>query len=183
MAFTPLSDRRHQPLGVAVRPRSPADDEVADLPEGVFFSASRDDDRPGSAAGLYYKDGTGNVRRVRISGDGRFSFASIAAESSFLSVGDVLFVPEVDPRAWTAAREAVSRPLPELLSLPRGSFFTALGATENAASQRHGVYRLGRDGMIRRLLKDQTKGLHWSSAIPADRFGFFGQSLAVGPDA
>jgi len=178
MAFKPLSDARHQPLGAIVLPRTQADDDVADLPEGVFFSATRGDDRPDGAAGLYYKDGTGNVRRVWCASDGRFSFAPVPP-SNFASVSDVLFVPEVDPRAWTAAREAVSRPLPELLKLEPGAFFTALGASESPASQRRGVYRLGRDGMFRRLLKDQPKGLHWSSAIPADRFGDFGQPLAV----
>jgi hypothetical protein len=179
MAFTPLSDARHQPLGTAVNRKTGANDEVADLPEGIFFSARRSDDRPGGDAGLYYKDGTGIVRRVRFAADGRFSFAAMTANASFLAVGDVLFVPEVDPRAWSAAREAVSRPLAELLGLSRGAFFTALGTSENPGSQRYGVYRLGRDGMFRRLLKDQPKGLHWSSAIPADRFGYFGQPLDV----
>jgi hypothetical protein len=182
MAFKPLSDARHQHLGPAANPTTPADDEVADLPVGVFFSARRGDDRPASAAGLFYKDGTGHVRRVRFVADGRFLFAALPGAVKFVSVGDVLFVPEVDPRAWTAAREAVARPLPELSGLTPGSFFTALGTTENPSSQRRGVYRLGRDGMFRRLLKDNAKGLTWSSAIPADRFGYFGQPLSISED-
>jgi hypothetical protein len=178
MVYRPLSDARHQPLGRVEARTTPADDEVSDLPGGVFFSARRTDDPAGTAAGLYYKDGTGNVRRVRLAQD-RFAFAPLDAAANFASVGEVLFVPEVDPRAWTAGREAVARPLPELVALAPGSFFTALGTTENPSSQRHGVYRLARDGMFRRLLKDHTKGLSWSNAIPADRFGHFGQALTV----
>jgi hypothetical protein len=179
MTYKPLSDAPQRQFGPVVNPTTPADDEVADLPGGVFFSARRDEAPSDASVGLYYKDGTGNVRRVRYVSDGRFAFASLDAAAHFVSVGEVLFVPEVDPRAWSAAREAVRRPLPELLALAPGSFFTALGTTENPSSQRHGVYRLGRDGMFRRLLKDQSKGLNWSSAIPADRFGHFGQALAV----
>jgi|WetSurMetagenome_2_1015567.scaffolds.fasta_scaffold20314_4 hypothetical protein len=179
MSYTPLSDRRHQPLGSTPRPRTGADDDVSELPEGVFFSGKRTDDRPDRPAGLYYKDGTGNVRRVRLSADGRFAFAPVSAEARFVAIGDVLFVPEVDPRSWSAAREAATKRLPELKALQPGGFFTALGSSENPASQRYGIYRLGRDRVFRRLLKDQPKGLHWSSAIPADRFGYFDQALDV----
>jgi hypothetical protein len=179
MVYKPLSDAPHRQFGPVVNKTTPADDEIADLPGGVFFSARHGDTLDGEPAGLYYKDGTGNVRRVRFSGEGQFMFAPIEAGASFASVGEVLFVPEVDPRAWTAVRESVSRPLRDLLAVKPGSFFTALGTTENPSSQRRGVYRLGRDGMFRRLLKDQSKGLTWSSAIPADRFGHFGQTLTV----
>jgi hypothetical protein len=182
MAFTPLSDARHQPLGAAPRANATADDDVADLPEGVFFSARTSVEQPNTPVGLYYKDGTGNVRRVRFSSDGKFSFAGVPAGVQFVALDDVLFLPEVDPRAWSAAREAVTKPLPELHSLAQGAFFTALGTSENPGTQRYGVYRLGRDRVYRRLLKDQPKGLHWSSAIPADRFGYFGKIIAVEPD-
>jgi hypothetical protein len=179
MVYKPLSDAPHRQFGPVVNRTTPADDEIADLPGGVFFSARRSNMLAGAPLGLYYKDGTGNVRRVRFGGEGQFTFAPLEAGTNFVSVGEVLFVPEVDPRAWTAVREAVSRPLSELLAVKPGSFFTALGTTENPSSQRRGVYRLGRDGMFRRLLKDQSKGLTWSSAIPADRFGHFGQTLAI----
>lgn len=178
MVYKPLSDAPQRQFGPAVTKTTAADDEIADLPGGVFFSARRSDS-PAAGAGLFYKDGTGNVRQVRFGGEAQFTFAPLAPAASFDSVGEVLFVPEVDPRAWTAVRESVSRPLSELLALKPGSFFTALGTTETPSSQRQGVYRLGRDGMFRRLLKDQSKGLTWSSAIPADRFGHFGQGLAV----
>ena len=179
MVFKPLSDARHHSLGAPPKATTRADDEVEDLPGGVFFSARRSDVPPDAPGGLFYKDGTGSVRRVRFSGQGTFTFAPLEPSGTFASLDEVLFVPEVDPRAWSAVREATSRPLPELHQLPRGSFFTALGTNDNPQSQRHGVYRLGKDGMFRRLLKDQSKGLHWSNAIPADRFGHFGQILAV----
>ena len=179
MVFKPLSDARHQSLGAPPKATTRADDEVEDLPGGVFFSARRSDTPPDAPEGLFYKDGTGSVRRVRFSGQGTFTFAALDAFGTFASLDEVLFVPEVDPRAWTAVREATSRPLPELQRIARGSFFTALGTNDNPQSQRHGVYRLGKDGMFRRLLKDQSQGLHWSNAIPADRFGHFGQTLAV----
>jgi hypothetical protein len=179
MVYRPLSDARHLSLGAPPKATTRADDEVEDLPGGVFFSARRSGSPPDAPEGLFYKDGTGNVRRVRFGGQGTFTFAALEPAGTFASLGEVLFVPEVDPRAWTAVREATSRPQPELHRLPRGSFFTALGTNDNPQSQRHGVYRLGKDGMFRRLLKDQSQGLHWSNAIPADRFGHFGQTLAV----
>lgn len=182
MVYKPLSDARHQPLGAAPKPASTGDDEVADLPVGVFFTARQRGGAPDEAEGLFYKDGTGNVRRVRFGGQGTFAFTALDAGAAFASLGEVLFVPEVDPRAWTAARDAARRPEPELLRLARGAFFTALGSTDTPQTQRYGVYRLGKDGMIRRLLKNQSQGLYWSNAIPADRFGHFGQVLSVSED-
>ena len=156
-----------------------ADDEVLDLPGGVFFSAEQTDEPPETVSGLFYKDATDTVRRVRLAKNGRFEFASVPESSHFRSIGEVLFVPEVDPRAWAAARDAATRPLPELSTLRPGSCFTALGANENPSSHRRGVYRLGNDGMFRRLLKEAPRGLKWSDAIPSDRLAHFGQRLAV----
>jgi hypothetical protein len=179
MVYKPLSDAWNRHLGGASRSVTAADDEVADLPGGVFFSAERDEDAAGSPPGLYYKDATEVVRRVRFTRNGRFEFAALPASGRFRAVVEVLFVPEVDPRAWAAARELATRPLPELSALPPGAFFTGLGASEHPSSQRLGVYRLGNDGMFRRLLKDPTRGLKWSDTIPSNRFGHFGQRLAV----
>jgi hypothetical protein len=182
MVFKPLSDTRHRHLGGTVRTTTAADDEVMDLPGGVFFSAESIDEPSESLSGLFYKDATDTVRRVRLARDGRFEFASIPASAHFRSIGEVLFVPEVDPRAWAAARDSATRPLPELSTLRPGSFFTALGANENPSSHRRGVYRLGNDGMFRRLLKEAPRGLKWSDAIPSDRIAHFGQRLAVTQD-
>jgi hypothetical protein len=155
------------------------DDEVADLPGGVFFSAERTDESSERAPGLYYKDATDIVRRVRLGRNGRFQFDSLSESEHFRSVSEVLLVPELDPRAWAAAKDTTSRRLPELVALQPGSFFTALGADENPSSQRCGVYRLGNDGMFRRLLKDSARGLTWSDAIPSNRFGYFNRLLTV----
>ena len=182
MVFKPLSDSRHRSLGAAAKTTTQADDDVDDLPVGVFFSAERSDVPSGSEPGLYYKDGTGSVRRVRFGRAGRFGFAALDEGVHFVALGEILVVPEVDPRAWAAAPDAVTKPLPQLATLNAGSFFTALGATEHSSWHRRGVYRLGKDGMIRRLLKDPARGLRWSDAIPGDRFGEFGQRLDVHED-
>jgi hypothetical protein len=73
-------------------------DEDSGVPAGVFFSARRSTGPLAGAAGLLYERGTGNVRRVRFAADGRFVLAALAAGASVVSVGAVLFVPEVDPR-------------------------------------------------------------------------------------
>ena len=65
MVYKPLSDAPHRQFGPVVNKTTPADDEIADLPGGVFFSARRSNMLAGAPLGLYYKDGTGNVRRVR----------------------------------------------------------------------------------------------------------------------
>jgi hypothetical protein len=182
MTYKPLSDTRHRPLGATVRAVNAAADEVADLPGGVFFSALDEEEPADGLQGLYYKDGTDTVRRVRLARNGQFQFASLPEPASFRSVGEILLVPEVDPRAWAAVKDTAIRPLPELASLRSGSCFTALGANENPASQRRGVYRLGSDGMFRRLLKDPGRGLNWSDTIPINRFGHFSQSLAMHED-
>lgn len=180
MVYIPLSDAPDRHLGPAANARATgADDEVYDLPGGVFFTSGRTDDPPGSRPGLYYKDGTDIVRRVRHARAGTFLFAPLSAAAHFTSAVEVLFVPEVDPRSWTAAQDGARKPLPELAALRRGSFFTALAATESHSSSRFGVYRLSSDGMFRRLLKEHARGLKWSDAIPSDRFGHFGQCLAI----
>jgi hypothetical protein len=162
-----------------VKTTTASDDEVQDLPGGVFFSGEILVEPPETLPGLFYKDATDTVRRVWLARSGRFEFAPFPASAHFRSVGELLFVPELDPRAWAAARSAATRPLPELSTLRPGSFFTALSANENEASHRRGVYRLGNDGMFRRLLKEAPRGLKWSDAIPSDRFAYFGQRLAV----
>jgi hypothetical protein len=184
MIYKPLSDARHQPLstGTGTKNTTPADEEVDDLPGGVFFSGDRSDKPEGEQTSLFYKDGTGGVRRVRFTRTSRFEFTALAEGTHFVSLGEILVVPEVDPRSWVAAREKVAKPPEQLGTLPAGAFFTALGASEHPSWHRRGVYRLGRDGMLRRLLKDPAQGLKWSDAIPGDRLGDFGQRLAV-PEA
>jgi len=178
MAFKPLSDDWNRPLGAGMRPATSAGDEIDSLPPGVFFGGRRSGDAV-TAAGVFYKDGTGNVRRVTLTNQGAFVFAALSDSETFVAVGEELAIPELDPRAWSATRERAGAVLPELASLAPGSFFTALGTAENRASHRCGVYRLGKDGLFRRLLKDARQGLKWSSAISAERFGYFGQLLAV----
>jgi hypothetical protein len=179
MVFKPLSDVHNRHLGTAVKVNTAADDDIADLPGGVFFSAERTDEPAAGLPCLYYKDATDIVRRVRLAGNGRFQFEPLSESGHFGSLGEVLFVPEVDPRAWAAAKDTATKPLPELAAMPANSCFTALGANENPSSRRRGVYRVGNDGMFRRLLKEPGSGLKWSDAIPSDRFGYFGQHLAV----
>jgi hypothetical protein len=179
MAYKPLSDARHQPLGSAPARTTPTDDEIDELPGGVFFSARRGDETATATPGMYYKDGTGGVRRVRFTRDSRFEFAPLDPKVRFAGLGEILVVPEVDPRSWVAAREKVAKPPEQLAKLPGGSFFTALAASEHPSWHRRGVYRLGRDGMIRRLLKDPAQGLKWSDVIPGDRLGDFGNCLGV----
>lgn len=183
MVYKPLSDARSPHLG-ATKPlnTSEPNSEVDDLPVGVFFAANRQGDPADCLHGLYYKDGVGAIRRVGYTKTDRFAFLPVKDAADMLRVGTVLFVPEVDPRAWVAAPEVASHRPPELSTIARGGFFTALGVTEHPSSQRFGVYRVGRDGMVRRLLKDSIKGLNWSEAIPFDRFSHFGQQLEV-PEA
>lgn len=179
MTYKPLSDARHRPLGATVRAVAAIADEIADLPGGSFFIALDEETPEDGLQGVYYKDGTDTVRRVMLALNGQFQFASLPVTASFRSVGEIVLVPEIDPRTWAAAKDTAIRPLPELASLRPGSCFTALGATENPASQRRGVYRLGSDGMFRRLLKSPDRGLNWSGTIPSNRFGHFGQCLAM----
>lgn len=179
MGYKPLSDAQNRHLGAEVKTTTAADDEVADLAGGEFFCAERTDDSPESLPGLYYKAAVETVRRVRVARNGGFLFNSLPESASFRTVTEVLSVPEVDPRAWAATKDATTKPLPELTALRPGSFFTAFGAAESPSLQLRGVYRLGNDGMFRRLLKDQNRGPRWSDAIPSDRFGAFGHRLAV----
>lgn len=183
MVYRPLSDISARHLGVKEKTSTPADDEVAELPGGVFFGASRTDEAPGTLPGLYYKDATDIVRRVCYGRDGRFRFDALPESGQFRSIGDVLFVPDLDPRAWATHVDLRSRTRPSMSGIRPGTFFTGLVGTETLAQQRLGVYRLDNDGMFRRLLKERARGLKWSEAIPSDRFVHFGESLAVGDDA
>jgi hypothetical protein len=179
MVFKPLGGTHPRHLGSETDTATAADDEVADLPGGIFFSAERNGEAAGGLQGLYYKDARSVVRRVRRARGGGFHFAALAANDRFRAIGKVLFVPDVDPRAWASATEKTTAPPPELFALPPGAVFTALGATESSEWQRQGVYGLDRGGLFRRLLKDVVLGLNWSDPIPADRFGQFGQRLSV----
>jgi hypothetical protein len=179
MVFKPLGSSQGRHLGSATQTVTAGDDEVADLPGGVFFSAERTDEDAAALAGLYYKDGRGVVRRVRLAKTGEFQFVAVASSGNFRAVSDILFVPELDPLAWASATDVAKLPLADLSALARGSVFTALGATESLASERRGVYRVGRDGLFRRLLRDPAHGLHWSDPIPAGRFGHVGGRLGV----
>lgn len=182
--YKSLGDRQHHHLGNQATASIDAQEEVADLPGSVFFSARVGGDPAARPPGLFYKDPTGSTRRVLITKAGAFQFSPLVDLERFAQFCEILFVPEVDPRAWAAAKDTAKHsPVPvEFAELEPGTFFTALGSTESLSSQRRGVYRLGRAGTIQRLLKDATQGLVWSGSIPKDRFGNFGERLTIDVD-
>jgi hypothetical protein len=100
----------------------------------------------------------------------------------FITFGEVLFVPDMDPRAWTAAREAAAGPVSEMPKLEPGTFFSALSLSESLSSNRRGVYRVGEDHLTRRLLKPSGQGLSWSNPIPVAKLVAFGEMLNIKKD-
>jgi hypothetical protein len=177
--YKPLSNPRHRHLGSDVKSVTDAQDEVADLPGSLFFSGRVQDAESGDPPGLFYKDQTEKIRRVLLTKTGGFRFSAVLEPEEFEALGEVLFVPEVDPRAWSSARDAARQTPEEFGRLKPGDVFTALGSTEDLSSHLRGVYQLGPAGEIRRLLRGNARGLEWSDRIPRDRFGNFGAVLAV----
>ena len=177
--YKPLSAPRHNPLGSKTEVGSDLEEDILDLPGSVFFSGRRPGDPAGGPPSLFYKDQVGAIRRVLFTRGNTFRFSPVLEPDEFSAFGEVLFVPELDPRAWAAAKDGEGEMMPELSSLVSGTFFTALGMTESLASTRRGVYRKMDDGSLRRRLQPATLGLRWSDPIPANRLSAFGEILSV----
>ena len=187
MAYKPLSDQRHHPISQAgtasqAGPATEVELDVEDLPGSTFFSGRRDGDRLDGLCSVFYKDQAAATRRVLFDKAGGFRFSPVIEPRQFITFGEVLFVPDMDPRAWTAARDTTAGPVSEMPKLEPGTVFSALSMSESLSSNRRGVYSVGDDRLTRRLLKPAGQGLSWSSPIPVAKLAAFGEVLSVRKD-
>ena len=177
--FKPLGSSSYRPLGSKGPAENEAAERIESLPGSVFFAAWESGADRTRAPGVYYKDRHDILRRLVARAPGGFRYLPAIELEAFAELGTIIFIPELDPRAWAANPEQVGKEIPEIDALPADCFFSALQVGESKDSNRLGVYHLGADGRIRRLLRNFHGGIELSEPVPRDRFEAFGEVVSL----